>query len=83
MISPVTGATHTQPVAQPAVAHQAPSAAKPQASPADTVQISNAAKALVQQALETSAQTSREASGGDAQAIRLPAKQAAAKTHAK
>lgn len=44
----------------------------------DTVQISNAALAAMQEAVETPAQTAKEASGGDHQAQRLLAKEAAA-----
>ena len=82
MITPVTNSIPAQPVVQPA-AHRAPSEAKPQASAQDTVQISNAAKALLQETMETSAQTAKEASAGDIQAIRLLARHAAAKTSAK
>lgn len=49
----------------------------------DTVHISNAALAAVQEATETNAQTANEASHGDSQAQRLLAKQAAAKLAAK
>jgi hypothetical protein len=53
-----------------------PSTAKATASPtvADTVQISSAAQALAKESLETPAQTAKEASAGDPQAIRLLAK---------
>ena len=47
-------------------------------APVDTVHISSAAKAM-QEVMETPAQTAREASGGDMQAQRLLAKEAAAK----
>ncbi len=47
--------------------------------PAYTVQLSNAAKQALQEATETSAQTSREASQGDMQAKRLLAREAAEK----
>jgi hypothetical protein len=82
MISPVDSSAPMPAVAQP-TATQAPAPATPASSVQDTVQISNGAKALLQEAMETSAQTSREASAGDAQAIRLLAKQAAARASAK
>ena len=44
---------------------------KPQNSPAATVQISAAAKKMMQEATETAAQTAKEAAGGDQQAQRL------------
>jgi len=47
-------------------------------TPTDTVQISSASKAIVQEAQETHAQTIHEAAGGDSQARRLLAKEAAA-----
>jgi hypothetical protein len=72
----------------PASAAQAPSPAKPatltqkstnpQASSADTVQISAAAQTALQEALEVPAQTAREARSGDLQAQRLLAREAAA-----
>jgi hypothetical protein len=47
------------------------------------VHISNAAAALLQESLETSVQTAKEASAGDAQAIRLQARHAPAKVRTK
>jgi hypothetical protein len=83
MISPVSSATQTQAVVQPkAAAPQStpaasqPAQAKPQTSPTDTVTIS-AAKQIAQESIETSSQTAREAAGGDSQARRLLAKEAA------
>jgi len=59
-----------------------PAQSKPQAAPTDIVQISSAAKTAmqnaVQEATETAAQTDKEARGGDLQAKRLEAKEAAA-----
>jgi hypothetical protein len=82
MIHPVSSATQTQAAVQPkAVPQQAaqpqpqPAQAKPP-SPTDTVTLS-AAKQIAQESVETSAQTVREAAGGDAQARRLLAKEAA------
>ncbi len=57
----------------------APAPAKAQTATTDTVQISNSAKALMQEIQETSAQTAQEAGKGDRQALRLLAKEAAAK----
>jgi hypothetical protein len=45
----------------------------------DTVHISSAAKAAMQEAVETPAQTAKEASAGDHQAQNLLAKEQAAK----
>ena len=47
-------------------------------APVDTVQISSAAQAASKETLETSAQTAKEATGGDHKAQRLLAKEAAA-----
>jgi hypothetical protein len=90
MISATTNPAQTNPTT--ATATQAQSAAKaaapspkpapsqaPPTSPTvtDTVQISNAARAL-QETIETPAQTAKEASRGDRQAQRLLAKETAA-----
>ena len=87
MISPVTSASAPQPVAQtttqPAAAQPASSQAKPQANTTDTVQISNAARAMMQEAIENPAQTAKEAAAGDRQAMRLMAKEAAARASEK
>jgi hypothetical protein len=75
MITPVSAAQ--PPVeAQPAPARQTSASAKPQAAPTDTVQLSGA-KAVLQEAMETSVQTTKEAAAGDVQAKRLLAKEAA------
>jgi hypothetical protein len=76
MISPVSNATHAQPVAQAAPATQQPAPSKPQPAPPDTVQISAAALA-VKEAIENPAQTAHEAASGDQVAKRLLAKEAA------
>jgi hypothetical protein len=47
------------------------------------VQISNAARAMMREAIENPAQTAREAAAGDHQAMRLPAKEAAARASEK
>jgi hypothetical protein len=66
---------------------QKPTQSKPQsATSTDSVQLSQAAQAMLaalQEASETPAQTAQEASLGDLQAKRLLAKEAAAKSAAK
>ena len=52
---------------------------RPQPGPRDSVQLSSAAQAALREALETPAQTAKEAGTGDVQAKRLLAKHAAAK----
>jgi hypothetical protein len=88
MVSSITGANHVQSAASTAAPVQRPKVSTesgqshPAAAPTDTVQLSSAAQAMlaaVQEARETPAQTSHEALGGDRQAQRLLAKQAAAK----
>jgi hypothetical protein len=87
MISPVSNAAPTQAAAKPSAAQQAAAQSTsqatkqpaPQAAPADTVQISSAAQQLLKEAIETPAQTAQEAAGGDAQARRLLASEAAAR----
>ena len=80
MLNSISSATQhpagSQPTAQPTPASQAK---QPAAAPRDSVQISAAAKA-VQEALESPAQTAKEASAGDLQAKHLLAEEAAAKT---
>ena len=82
MISSVSNAAHVQAlaqsVAQPAAALKPATQTKPQAAASDTVQISAAAQAI-KEAVENPAQTAREAAGGDPQARRLLAKEAADK----
>jgi hypothetical protein len=84
MISPVSSAAHSQAAAPSAASHAKPAQPKPPPtpSPSDTVNLSSA-KAIVQESLETSAQTTKEAASGDIQARNLLARQAAAKAHAK
>jgi len=85
MVNPVSNATKAAPVQSSAlvVRQQAPNAqAKPQPVATDTVQISAAAKNL-QEAIETSVQTSQEARSGDPQAQRLLAKEVAAQAPTK
>jgi len=83
MVGSITQVASAQPAAQAVPAQPAPSKFGPQPSASDTVQISNAAKALLQESLETPAQTAKEASSGDVQAIRLLARHAAARASAK
>lgn len=63
---------------KPAAATPSPAPAPKASSPAATVNISSAATAI-QESLETSAQTAKEAGHGDQQAVRLLAREAAAK----
>lgn len=82
MISSVSSIAHTQPAPQSqAVSQKAP---QPKAQPAatDTVRL-NTARAIVQEATETSVQTAREAASGDIQARNLLARQAAARAETK
>lgn len=87
MISPISSATPDQTATQAATqatpVQQTQPKSPAQPSTSDTVQISNAAKALSQENLETPAQTAKEASGGDIQAIKLLARHAAARASAK
>jgi hypothetical protein len=76
MITPVSNATQAQPPVQSKPATQAAPQAKQQTAPTDTVTIS-AAKQIVQESLENSVQTAKEAAGGDLQAKRLLAREAA------
>jgi hypothetical protein len=81
MVHSVSSAAPLQAIAQPAAVSKQPSPATPKAAPAaapaDTVQISSAAVAALKEAQETPAQTAKEAAGGDIQAKRLLAKEAA------
>jgi hypothetical protein len=73
-------ATQSKPAAQKTSSQAAlPTPVPAPTTVKDTVQVSSAAKALLQESQETSAQTAREANSGDQQAIRLQAKRAAAK----
>ena len=83
MISSISNLTPAQPAAQAPAVQPASSTATAQPSPADSVQISNTAKALLQEAMENSVQTAQEARGGDVLAMRLLAREAAAKVSVK
>jgi len=82
MSSPVGAVSQAQPAAQPADARPKAPAPQPQSAPTDTVQLSSAAQAALQEALETPAQTAKEAGAGDPQAKRLLVRKAAAKAEA-
>ena len=56
---------------------------KSQPTNVDTVKLTSGAKAVLQEALESPAQTAKEASAGDAQAKRLIAKETAARPSTK
>jgi hypothetical protein len=77
MITPVSGTAQLLSSVRPAAATQASSSAKPRAAPADTVTIGGVANAM-QEALETSVQTIKEAAAGDLQAVHLLARETAA-----
>ena len=79
MINSVSNAAPSPVQVQPAAPSQASVSAQSQLAPTDTVSISNLAKAALQEALETSVQTNKEAASGDLQAIHLLAREAAAK----
>jgi hypothetical protein len=81
MVSSVTGAPQIQPAAKSAAASPKPVQVKPKAAVMDTVHVSTAAKAALQEATETPAQTAKEAQSGDKQAQRLLAKEKAAKSN--
>ena len=79
-ISPVTQTNVTAVASNAAVTPVNKEAAqsKPQPTATDTVQISSAAKAALQEAIETTFQTAKEARSGDLQAQRLQARKAVA-----
>jgi hypothetical protein len=79
MSGQVTSVTQPQPAPQPTDVRAKAPEPRPQPAPSDTVQLSSAAQAALREAMETPAQTAKEAGTGDAQAKRLLAKEAAAK----
>lgn len=79
MIHPVSNAAPPAVQLQPAAASKAQVSAKSQPASADTVSISNLAQAALQESLETTVQTNKEAASGDLQAKHLLAREAAAK----
>ncbi len=86
MSDPVGSVTQTQAAAQATgVRAKAPEQApesRQQPVPSDSVQLSSAAQAALQEAAETPVQTAREAGKGDLQAKRLLAKEELAKEEA-
>jgi hypothetical protein len=68
MINSLSSLSQSQPVVPQQTQTQA--TPKPQSAPADTVQVSSAGKAALEEANETAAQTAQEASRGDVQAQR-------------
>jgi hypothetical protein len=81
MSTPISIAKQTQPTesaTQAPAANQKASVSKTQQIPTDTVTISNSAKVILQEVQENHVQTVQEANGGDSQARRLLAKEAAA-----
>jgi len=83
MISSINNVKPAQTTTQAATAQPASSTPTPQPTASDTVQISNAAKAMLQESVETPAQTAKEASAGDVQALKLIARHAAHKASGK
>ena len=79
MSSEVTSVTQPQPAPQPTDVRTKAPETRPQPVPRESVQLSSAAQTALREALETPAQTVKEAGTGDVQAKRLLAKQAAAK----
>jgi hypothetical protein len=85
MVSAISNATQTEPVAQATgTSTQKATQVEPQSTGVtDSVQLSKAAQATlaaVQEARETPSQTAKEAGHGDLQAVRLLARELAAKT---
>jgi hypothetical protein len=76
-INNVTQARPVQSAAQAPATNQKASQSKSQQTPTDTVAISSSAKAILQEVQENHAQTVQEANGGDSQARRLLAREAA------
>ena len=83
MSHPISNVTQVQPVqnaAQAPAANQKATESKSQPTPTDTVTISAAVKAILQEVQENHAQSVQEANSGDSQAQRALAKEAAAAT---
>lgn len=87
MVNAISAAAQTQSVAPSTrTSAQKPAQSEPVPAKTDSVSLSPAAQAMVaalQEARETPAQTTQEASHGDPQARRLLAREAAAKPAAK
>jgi len=75
----VGGVTQIQAAEQVAAARAMAPESRPQPVPIDKVQLSSAAQAALREAVETPAQTAKEAGSGDMQARRMLAKQEASK----
>ena len=86
MVHAITSSTQA-PVSQTTTASPKTPQPKPQSKSqptnVDTVKLTSGAKAVLQEALESPAQTAKEASAGDAQAKRLIAKETAARPSTK
>ena len=81
MSDPVGSVTQVQAALQPQDVRASTPEARPQPVPKESVQLSSAAQAALREAVETPAQTAKEAGSGDMQA-KLLAKQEAAKESA-
>jgi hypothetical protein len=82
MSDPVGSVTQVQAAPQPQDVRASTPEARPQSVPKESVQLSSAAQAALREAVETPAQTAKEAGSGDMQAKLLLAKQEAAKESA-
>jgi hypothetical protein len=81
MVNPVSSAHQSEPVVKSAPSTQQSAPAKTpstNSTPKDSVQISVAAQAALQEVIETPVQTAQEARTGDHQAQRLLAQETAA-----
>jgi hypothetical protein len=79
IIGSVTTLTQAQPTPPSPQIEQKPTQTQTQSTPTDTVTLSSSAKAMMEEANETAAQTTQEASRGDVQAQRLLARRAETK----
>ena len=79
MSEPVGSVTQTQATAQVADVREKAPEPRIRPVPVDKVQLSSAAQAALREAVETPAQTAKEAGSGDNQAKQLLAKEEAAK----
>ena len=79
MSEPVGSVTQTQATAQVADVREKAPEPRSRPVPVDKVQLSSAAQAALLEAVETPAQTAKEAGSGDNQAKQLLAKEEAAK----
>ena len=79
MSDSVGSVTQIQATEQVAEARAKAPESRPQPVPIDKVQLSSAAQAALREAVETPAQTAKEAGSGDMQARRMLAKQEASK----